>query len=116
MRRKFSTDRDRVINTDEHTGYPPAIVRLKSEGALVENCGHRPLQYLNNVLEQDHRAIKRRVRVSQHFRSFWGGLAYDRRLRGDLYDPQRPSAALKRAVVGVRIGIGLIRLRTSTKS
>jgi transposase-like protein len=25
----------------------------------------------NNVLEQDHRAIKRRVRASQHFRSFW---------------------------------------------
>jgi transposase-like protein len=25
-----------------------------------------------NVLEQDHRAIKRRVRASQHFRSFWG--------------------------------------------
>jgi transposase-like protein len=23
-------------------------------------------------LEQDHRAIKRRVRASQHFRSFWG--------------------------------------------
>ena len=29
------------------------------------------MQYLNNVLEQDHRAIKRRVRASQHFRSFW---------------------------------------------
>ena len=28
--------------------------------------------YLNNILEQDHRAIKRRVRASQHFRSFWG--------------------------------------------
>jgi transposase-like protein len=26
---------------------------------------------LNNVLEQDHRAIKRRVNASQHFRSFW---------------------------------------------
>jgi IS6 family transposase len=25
---------------------------------------------LNNVLEQDHRAIKRRVNASQHFRSF----------------------------------------------
>ena len=62
----------RVINTDEHAGYPPAIVRLKSAGALVENCRHRPVQYLNNVLEQDHRAIKRRVRASQHFRSFWG--------------------------------------------
>ena len=50
----------RVINTDEHAGYPPAIVRLKAEEALKENCRHRPVQYLNNVLEQDHRAIKRR--------------------------------------------------------
>ena len=24
------------------------------------------------MLEQDHRAIKRRVNASQHFRSFWG--------------------------------------------
>ena len=62
----------RVINTDEHAGYPPAIVRLKAEGVLVEHCWHRPVQYLNNVLEQDHRAIKRRVRASQNFRSFWG--------------------------------------------
>jgi transposase-like protein len=30
------------------------------------------VQYLNNILEQDHRAIKRRVRASRHFRSFWG--------------------------------------------
>jgi len=62
----------RVINTDEHAGYPPAIGRLKAEEALEENCRHRPVQYLNNVLEQDHRAVKRRVRASQHFRSFWG--------------------------------------------
>jgi hypothetical protein len=46
-------------------------VRLKAEEALKENCRHRPVQYLNNVLEQDHRAIKRRIRASQHFRSFW---------------------------------------------
>jgi IS6 family transposase len=61
----------RVINTDKHASYPPAIVQLKDEGVLEENCQHRPVQYLNNVLEQDHRAIKRRVRASQHFRSFW---------------------------------------------
>jgi transposase, IS6 family len=54
----------RVINTDEHAGYPPAIVHLKAEGALGQNCRDRPVQYLNNVLEQDHRAIKRRVRAS----------------------------------------------------
>jgi len=58
----------RVINTDKDAAYPPAIVQLKAEGALEENCGHRPVQYLNNVLEQDHRAIKRRMRASQHFR------------------------------------------------
>jgi len=57
----------RVINTDEHAGYPPAIVRLKAEGVLVEHCWHRPVQYLNNVLEQDHRAIKRRVRAANIF-------------------------------------------------
>ena len=62
----------RVINTDKEAAYPPAIVQLKAKDALVENCQHRPVQYLNNVLEQDHRAIKRRVRASQHFRSFWG--------------------------------------------
>src|ERR1700724_2523532 len=61
----------RVINTDGHSAYPPAIVRLKAEGALDEDCRHRPVPYLNNVLEQDHRAIKRRINASQHFRSFW---------------------------------------------
>jgi transposase, IS6 family len=62
----------RVINTDGHSAYPPAIVRLKAEGALDEDCRHRPVPYLNNVLEQDHRAIKRRsMRVSISDR-FWG--------------------------------------------
>jgi IS6 family transposase len=62
----------RVINTDKHAAYPPAIVQLKDDGVLEENCQLRPVQYLNNVLEQDHRAIKRRINASQHFRSFWG--------------------------------------------
>ena len=62
----------RVINTDKHAAYPPAIAELKADGVLDENSKHRPVQYLNNILEQDHRAIKRRVRTSQHFRSFWG--------------------------------------------
>ena len=62
----------RVINTDKHAAYPPAIAELKAAGVLDENSKHRPVQYLNNILEQDHRAIKRRIRASQHFRSFWG--------------------------------------------
>ena len=31
------------------------------------------MQYLNNILEQDHRAIKRRVKAKQGFREFPGG-------------------------------------------
>src|ERR1700757_3348568 len=62
----------RVINTDKHAVYSPAIAGLQAAGDLTDNCQHRPVQYLNNVLEQDHRAIKRRVPASQHFRSFWG--------------------------------------------
>jgi transposase-like protein len=63
--------RPRVINTDGYAAYPPAVAQLKGEGDLTEDCRHRPVPYLNNVLEQDHRAIKRRVNASQHFRSFW---------------------------------------------
>lgn len=37
----------RVINTDGHAAYPPAIAQLKSEGTLDSGCQHRPVPYLN---------------------------------------------------------------------
>ena len=37
------------------------------------------MQYLNNILEQDHRAIKRRVNAKQGFREF---LAAGRTIQG----------------------------------
>ena len=43
---------------------------MKEEGTLRRRCRHRPVQYLNNILEQDHRAIKRRVKAKQSFREF----------------------------------------------
>jgi hypothetical protein len=80
----------RVINTDKHPDYPPAIVELKADGLLEVNCEHRPVQYLNNVLEQDHRAIKRRINAKSTFSLILRRLAHNCRLRGDSYDPQRP--------------------------
>jgi len=62
----------RVIHTDGHGAYPPAIAQLKTDGVLDENCRHRIGRYLNDLVEQEHRTIKRRVKASQHFRSFWG--------------------------------------------
>jgi len=51
--------------------YPLAFVQLKDEGVLEENSNIDRCSTWNNVLEQDRRAIKRRIRASQHFRSFW---------------------------------------------
>ena len=31
---------------------------------------YKPVQYLNNIIEQDHRAIKQRVNAKQGFREF----------------------------------------------
>ena len=60
----------RVINTDKARLYGSAIAAAKKEGTLRRRCRHRPVQYLNNILEQDHRAIKRRVKAKQGFRAF----------------------------------------------
>jgi transposase-like protein len=60
----------RVINTDLAPIYGAAIADIKKEAILRRRCRHRPAQYLNNILEQDHRAIKRRVNAQQGFREF----------------------------------------------
>ena len=60
----------RIINTDLAPIYGAAIADIKKEGTLRRRCRHRPVQYLNNILEQDHRAIKRRVNAKQGFREF----------------------------------------------
>jgi transposase, IS6 family len=58
----------RVINTDRARLYGAAIIGAKAGGILRGRCRHRPVQYLNNILEQDHRTIKRRVKAKQNFR------------------------------------------------
>jgi transposase-like protein len=60
----------RVINTDKARLYGSAIAEMKEEGTLRRRCRHRPVQYLNNILGQDHRAIKRRVKAKQNLREF----------------------------------------------
>src|SRR5215813_8769867 len=62
--------RPRVINVDGNPSYPKVIAELKKTSELGRRCRCRPIRYLNNIVEQDHRALKRRVRASQGFRSF----------------------------------------------
>lgn len=51
------TDPPRVINVDENPPYPKAIGKLKIKGTLSPGCELRPVTYLNNLVEQDHRFI-----------------------------------------------------------
>ena len=66
--------RPRVINVDGNPSYPKVVTELKTEGKLGRRCRCRTCPYLNNIVEQDHRAIKRRVNASQGFGSFHGAL------------------------------------------
>jgi transposase, IS6 family len=60
----------RVINVDKNPAYPPAVEDLKAEGALPDQCQLRQCEYLNNIVEQDHRFLKRRVSPGLGFFSF----------------------------------------------
>lgn len=51
----------RVINVDIYAAYPPAIDSLTQDQTLPENTQLRLVKYLNNIVEQDHRFIKRLV-------------------------------------------------------
>jgi transposase-like protein len=64
------TSTPRVINVDKHAAYPAAIDDLKEEECLSEETELRPVKYLNNMIEQDHRRIKRLVKPGLGFGSF----------------------------------------------
>jgi transposase-like protein len=53
---------------DGNPSYRKVIGELKQSGELGRRCRYRPAPYFNNIVEQDHRSIKRRVRASQGFR------------------------------------------------
>ena len=63
-----------MINVDGHPAYARAIAELKSSGELGRRCRCRPSPYLNNIIEQDHRFIKKRIAASLWFRSVEGAL------------------------------------------
>ena len=59
-----------MINVDQNAAYIGAIRDLKEAGLLTDACERRPAKYLNNVVEQDHRFIKRRVKPGLGFGSY----------------------------------------------
>lgn len=60
----------RVITVDKNPAYPKAFSTLKDTALVSEDCELRQIKYLNNIVEQDHRFIKRRVKPGLGFYSF----------------------------------------------
>ena len=59
-----------MITVDKKAAYPPAFEALQREKTLPENCQLRQCKYLNNVVEQNHRFVKRRVNPGLGFGAF----------------------------------------------
>jgi transposase-like protein len=70
MLKAASHSSPRVINVDKNPAYPPVVEQLKEEGILSNRTHLRQCKYLNNLIEQDHRFIKRRVNFGLGFFSF----------------------------------------------
>jgi transposase-like protein len=60
----------RVINTEKNAAYPKAITDVKAAGILPEKVELRQVKYLGNLIEQDHRFIKRLTKPGMGFFSF----------------------------------------------
>jgi IS6 family transposase len=60
----------RAITVDKNPAYPSAVNELKNDRILPKNVNLRQIKYLNNIVEQDHRSIKRIVRPMLGFQSF----------------------------------------------
>jgi transposase-like protein len=60
----------RVITLDAYAASHRAITELKSAGTMARRVRIRSSKYLNNVVEQDHRRIKHRIRPMLGFKRF----------------------------------------------
>jgi transposase, IS6 family len=59
-----------TVGTDKHASYPEAFTASVKERVLPSDCKLRRVKFLNNIIERDHRCIRRRWRAMQCFRSF----------------------------------------------
>jgi len=64
------TQTPRAITVDKNAAYPVAVEALKADETLAAETELRQSKYLNNIVEQDHRNIKRLTKPMMGFGSF----------------------------------------------
>ena len=60
----------RIINIDKSGANTSGIRTVNKRSLFVNNIKIRRVKYLNNIVEQDHRTIKRRISISTGFKEF----------------------------------------------
>ena len=60
----------RIITTDKYAATEVAIYEMIYSGTLSVKTAIRKVKYLNNIIEQDHRFIKRKLKPMLGFGSF----------------------------------------------
>jgi transposase, IS6 family len=68
--RPFHVSTPRIITVDKNLAYSMAIEQLKKEKKMPVSSRIRQVKYLNNIVEQDHRFIKKRVHSMLGLKSF----------------------------------------------
>jgi IS6 family transposase len=68
--RQPHTVNPRTITVDKNAAYPVAPKTMKRDGELWRFAKLRQVKFLNNIVEQDHRRIKRLVRPGLAFKNF----------------------------------------------
>ncbi|MDQ1278538.1 MAG: transposase, family [Thermodesulfobacteriota bacterium] len=58
------------MTVDKNPAYPVAIEELQTEKKLPGDVRLRQVKYLNNIVEQDHRRIKRKSRHAMGYFSY----------------------------------------------
>jgi transposase-like protein len=61
----------RTITVDKNAAYPKVAAEMKNDGELWRRSRLRQVKYLNNIIEQDHRNVKRLIRPGLGFGGFW---------------------------------------------
>ncbi len=59
------------ISVERRAAFPDAFATSQDEKVLPKDCRLRRVKYLNNIIEQDHRFVKKKVRAAQCFKSFY---------------------------------------------
>jgi IS6 family transposase len=60
-----------TITVDKNAAYPKATTEMKKDGELWSRSRLRQVKYLNNIVKQDHRRVKRLTGPGLGFGGFW---------------------------------------------